>query len=108
MIRTEISAGVCGFHTTVLADSPDSQNVTLEITSDCENIRALADSLRAPIDAYQEIGHGFEGVVHRAARASHSSNCAGCVVPGGIFKSVQAAAALALPAEASIRIERMP
>ncbi len=106
MIRTEISAGVCGFHTTILAHCEDGQNVTLEITSDCENIRRLAGALKAPIDAYQEIGHGFEGVVHRAARANHKSNCAGCVVPGGIFKTVQAAAALALPAEACIKIDR--
>ncbi len=106
MVRTEISAGVCGFHTTILAESADSQNVTLEITSDCETIRKLAASLKDPVDAYQEIGHGFDGEVHRAARVSHKGNCAGCLVPGGIFKSVQAAAALALPAEASIKITK--
>ncbi len=106
MIRTEISAGVCGFHTTVLADSADGQTVSLQIASDCENIRRLAAALTAPIDAYQEIGKGYEGVIHQAVRASHKANCAGCVVPGGIFKSMQAAASLALPAESCIRIER--
>jgi hypothetical protein len=106
MIRTEISAGVCGFHTTVLAHSEDGQNVTLEITSDCETIRRLAEVLKTPIDAWQEIGHGFEGVVHRGVRAHHKSGCAGCVVPSGIFKSVQVAGGVALPAPASLTIER--
>ena len=105
MIRTEIQAGICGFHTSVRAFSDDSQNVSLEITSTCEKITALAGAL-GPIDAYQEIGDGFDGVVLMAARNHLKGCCAGCIVPSGIFKTVQVAGSVALPAPLSITIER--
>jgi hypothetical protein len=107
MIRTTISAGVCGFHTTVRARSDDQQFVTLEIESDCQKIQGLAGSLKQPIDSYQEIGDGFNGVVMRAALAHLRGCCAGCAVPSGIFKSVQVAGGVALPAPVSFAIERV-
>ena len=106
MIRTTINAGVCGFHTTVAARSDDMQMVSLQIASDCEKIRGLAETLKNPIDAYQEIGDGSEGVVLRAARSHLKGCCAGCAVPSGIFKSVQVAGGVALPASVSIAIDR--
>jgi hypothetical protein len=106
MIRTTISAGVCGFHTTVEARSDDMQMVSLQMASECEKIRGLAEALTAPIDAYQEIGDGFDGVVLTAARAHLKGCCAGCAVPSGIFKSVQVAGGVALPAPISMTIER--
>ncbi len=106
MIRTTIRAGVCGFCTEVTARSEDGQNVSLEIASDCEKIRGLAESLKSPIDAYQEIGDGFDGVVLTATRAKLKGCCAGCAVPSGIFKTVQVAGGVALPASVSIAIER--
>ena len=107
MIRTTINAGVCGFHTTVTARSDDMQMVSLEIASDCEKIRGLAEALKNPIDAYQEIGDGSDGVVLKAARSHLKGCCAGCAVPSGIFKSVQVAGGVALPSPVSITIERV-
>ena len=105
MVVTDIQAGICGFRTTVRARSDDMQNVTLEIESTCEKISALAARL-GPIDAYQEIGDGFDGVVLTAARVALKGCCAGCAVPSGIFKTVQVAGGVALPAPISITIER--
>jgi hypothetical protein len=96
MIRTEIQAGICGFQTTVRAKSDDSQNVSLGIVSTCDKITALAGAL-GPIDAYQEIGDGFDGVVLTAARNHLKGCCAGYIVPSG---------SVALPAPLSITIER--
>ena len=107
MIRTKINAGVCGFHTTIGALSDDQQMVSLEIQSDCEKIRGLAGALTDPIDAYQEIGDGADGVILSAARTRLTGCCAGCTVPSGIFKSVQVAGGVALPAPVSIMIERI-
>jgi hypothetical protein len=107
VIKTAIKAGVCGFRTTVIARSDDMQNVTLSIESDCEKIEGLAEGLSAPIDAYQEIGAGFDGVVYKAVLAGLKGCCAGCVVPSGIFKSVQVAGGVALPAPVTIDIERV-
>lgn len=105
MVRTTINAGICGFTTTVLAQSEDMQNVTLSIESDCENISRLAQEL-SDVDGYEEIGAGFDGVILRTVRKSVKGCCAGCVVPCGIFKSMQVAAGLALPAPCSIDIQR--
>lgn len=105
MVVTKIAAGICGFHTTAHARSDDMQNVTLEVTSTCEKISAMAAGLGI-IDAYQEIGAGFDGIVLTAARATLRGCCAGCVVPAGLFKTVQVAGGVALPAVASITMER--
>ena len=101
-----IQAGVCGFTTTVTADSPDDQMVTFGIETDCQKIAGLAQALIGKeIDGYDEIGAGFDGVVMTAVRATLSGCCAGCAVPVGIFKSLQAAARVALPKEVTITME---
>jgi len=105
MIKSIVKAGVCGFVTTIVADSQDSQNVSFQIESDCDKITELASGLPV-VDAYSEIGAGFDGVVHERVKAVMRSCCSGCVVPCAIFKSMQVAAGLALPAECSIEFER--
>jgi len=102
-----VQAGVCGFSTTVTADSPDDQMVTLEMETDCQKIAGLAEVLRGKaIDGYDEIAAGFEGVVMTAVRSNLSGCCAGCAVPVGIFKALQAAARVALPRDVAITMER--
>lgn len=105
MTKATISAGVCGFTTTVEAVSDDMQNVSFRIESDCENIKRLADGFPA-VDGYNEVGAGFDGVILRSVRDTLKGCCSGCVVPCGIFKAMQVAAGLALPAPASIDIIR--
>jgi len=102
-----VQAGVCGFATTVTADSPDDQMVTFGIETDCQKIAGLAEVLKGKeIDGYDEIAKGFDGVVLSAARASLSGCCAGCAVPVGIFKAMQAAAGVALPRGVTITMEK--
>ena len=43
--NVEIDAGICGFRTTACVSSEDSQNVKLDIATNCEKIRELSDSL---------------------------------------------------------------
>ncbi len=106
VIKTMIQAGICGFTTTVRARSENLQNVTLEMESTCDKIRMLAAALKEPVDAYQEIGDGFDGVILRTVRTHLKGCCAGCVVPSGIFKTVQVAGGVALPASISFIIEK--
>jgi hypothetical protein len=102
----KIVAGICGFKTAVQADSPDDMMVTLDIQTDCEKVAALAQKLAdKEIDGYAEIGAGADGVVLTAARETLLGCCAACVVPCGIFKSVQVAARVALPKDISISME---
>jgi hypothetical protein len=105
MVITEIQAGVCGFRTTVRGRSDDLQNVTIEIESTCEKIAALAADIKT-VDAYAEIGAGFEGMIQTAVRNRLRGCCAGCVVPSGIFKTMQVAGGVALPAPISITIRK--
>ena len=105
MIKMTINAGVCGFTTTVTAESDDMQNVSFHVESDCENIRKLAANLPV-VDGYEEIGLGFDGAIYRVVRENLRGCCAGCVVPCGIFKSMQVAAGLALPAPVSMDIKK--
>jgi len=101
-----IHAGVCGFVTEATANSPDQQHVEFAITSPCEKIQGLAGILPV-VDAYAEIGAGFEGEFHRAVRSALSGCCSGCAVPIGLFKAMQVAASLALPASVSMELERV-
>ena len=100
-----IEAGVCGFQTTVAADSPDEQMVTLTVETDCEKIQGLADALAGrAIDAYEEIARGSNGVVLTTTREQLIGCCAACAVPVGIFKSLQIAARVALPRDVKVTL----
>jgi hypothetical protein len=103
--RATINAGVCGFTTEVTATCEDSQNVSFVVTSPCEKIQALGAALPT-VDAYAEIGAGFDGQVLSTVRAHLGGCCAGCVVPAGVFKAMQVAAKLALPAPISMQLDR--
>ena len=100
-----VQAGVCGFATTVTAESPDEQMVTFSIETECQKIAGLAEALGGKeYDAYDEIHGGFDGAVMGAVRASLSGCCAGCVVPAAVFKSLQVAARVALPRDVEIKL----
>ena len=99
-----IDAGICGFKTKVNAHSEDNQFVSFEIESDCEKIINLAEKLnkKTPVDAFQEISPQSESTILQVTQSVLKGCCAGCVVPVGIFKSMQVAAGLALPKDISI------
>ncbi len=103
MTKTVIDAGICGFKTAVKAVSEDGQNVTLEIESDCPDIRRMSESLEQ-IDAYSAVfGKMTESPVYKLG-AEYCSHAA-CPVPMGIIKTLEAACSLALPRDVSVSIE---
>ena len=104
----EIEAGICGFRTTASVASPDDQNVSFAVQTDCEKVRQLGDllSVQGPFDAFQEIGTLPGSAVMQAARSVLTGCCAGCAVPVGLFKAMQVAAGLALPNDVLIRLTR--
>lgn len=103
--KVTVNAGVCGFTTTVVATSDDMQNVSFQIESDCDSIVRLAEAMPV-VDGYAEIGAGFDGAIHEVVRGTLRGCCSGCLVPCGIFKAMQVAAGLALPAPVSMEIEK--
>lgn len=103
--RVTVHAGVCGFVTEARATSEDRQHVEFRVASPCEKIQGLAQRLPR-LDAYADVGAGFEGEFHRAVWASLSGCCSGCAVPVGLFKAMQIAAGLALPRAVTMDFER--
>lgn len=104
-VNATIHPGVCGFVTRLIAISDDDQMVRFNVDTPCENIQGLAARL-TEVDAYAELGAGFQGELHQAVQASLKGCCSGCVVPAGFFKAMQVAANVALPQDISIQLER--
>jgi hypothetical protein len=121
MAKAEIQPGVCGFTTLVDANATGEDTVALTITTQCELVRRLAQTLpenaiipgkatTSPnsdwndcviLDAMQVIATGY---------VASTSHCAGlhaaCPVPVGIVKAVEVAAGLALPKDVCIKVSR--
>jgi hypothetical protein len=104
MVTVKINAGVCGFITTVQADSEDLQNAQLKITSDCPNYKILEQEL-TEADAFKECFSKLgEGEIYKAC-AKYCKHAA-CPVPSGIIKAVEIACELALPRNVLFEIEK--
>jgi hypothetical protein len=104
--KATIEAGVCGFVTEVTATCEDGQHVSFSITTPCEKIGRLSETLPT-VDAFAEIGSGFEGRVFTAVRSCCEGCCSGCAVPVGVFKAMQVAAGLALPRPVTIQLSKV-
>jgi hypothetical protein len=101
--QSTIAAGICGFTTQVAAEADDNMQVTLQITTPCPRIRTLSENLGkdGPLDALNELTPGASRIL---GDATSQGICLGCVVPCGIFKTMQVAANLSLPANVQMTI----
>jgi len=104
MATCEINAGICGFSTTVEATDSGKWKICLKITSDCPNIQKLAEEL-VEINALDEIAKRAKSTKTYEIAAKHIPHCS-CIVPSGIIKAVEVAAGLALPKNATIKMEK--
>ena len=106
--KVNIDAGVCGFHTSVIATSQDGQFVKFSIETGCDAIRSLADAIKEKdmVDTFIEISPANKSLVLTTAQSILKGCCAGCAVPVGIFKAMQVAAGLALPKGINIKIAK--
>jgi len=104
MIKASVTPGVCNLATTVEVDSVDGMNVTITIESDCPQVQALAAEL-TEANAFQEVGRPVRGSRVLELAAAHRLHTT-CLVPMGVLKAMEAAVGMALPGEASVRLER--
>jgi len=104
LVVSDICAGGCGLKTTILADSGDGQNVSLEFRSECPDIIALSESLKE-VDAYSSCFGPIKDSPVYILASQHCSHT-GCPVPMGIIRTLEAACGLALPHEVSIKIRK--
>jgi hypothetical protein len=105
-VRADIDAGICGFHTSVLAEAESMRKVKLTIETECAQIAKAAEQL-PEMDMLEELkaglGHGHVyGVLSGCVR--HVT----CPVGSGILKAAEASAGLALPKDVSIKLTKVP
>ncbi len=98
-----IDGGICGFQTRVVAEADEAFDVRLAIETDCPRVRSYTAGLSA-VNALAELALRHDATVLAAAREARHGACVGCVIAAGIYKTMQAAAGLALPAESRIAI----
>jgi len=101
-----IDAGVCGFHTTVVADSPDKRHVTFAIETECDVVARLVAALEElqPIDVYGEVDKRKESVILATVVETMAECRKSCAVPLGIFRAMQVVTGLALPKDVHIEV----
>lgn len=102
-----IHAGICGFTTRVRAEADESYQVRLTVESDCEKVQAYGVELasKMPLTAFDELRLGSEGAIIGTAKRHLRGCCSACVTCDGVFKAMQVAAGLALPAQVEIELE---
>ena len=89
MTRVIVNPGICGFTTTIEVDTVAKQRVKVVITSDCEMVTKLGESL-TEVDPWEALkqGQALSEYVH-----------ATCPVPIAVLKAIEAEAELALPCD---------
>lgn len=104
MAIVEVVPGICGFRTRIVSVADELCNVTLEITSDCQHIRQIAERL-TQVSALDELGSAITDTATYRTAASCRTHAA-CPVPVGILKAIEVAAGMALPADVQISIRK--
>jgi hypothetical protein len=105
MVEVNVNPGVCGLNTIIKVNSEDMQNASVEITTECPNVKAMEHDLKEVdgyIECFSKLG---DSQVYEAAR----KNCrhAACPVPSAIIKGLEVACGLALPKDVEIRISNI-
>ncbi len=104
--RSVIDAGVCGFHTTVAADSPERRHVSFAIGTGRDVVARLvaAPEELQPIDVYGDVDKRKESVILATVVETVAECRKSCAVPLGAFKAMQVVTGLALPKDVRIEV----
>jgi hypothetical protein len=99
-----VNPGICGFHARIVAEADEAFDVSLTITSGCEHIQQLAQQL-TQVSPLQELRMPMPATsVYQAAGACKLH--VACPVPSAIWKAVEVAAGLALPADVAFTVKK--
>lgn len=94
MTKVEIKPGACGFLVTILATKVEPKRANVAIQTECEQVNEMA-SMITHLTVQDILGFPFaEDVVYEAAKKVIRH--AGCPVPCGIIKTVEAELGLAV------------
>jgi hypothetical protein len=103
MTRVKVNPGVCGLITDIEVNKTDRRRVSINITSNCENIKQLSAALKE-LDMRDIMKPRVECEIHKQAASCPLH--AACIVPEGIIKAAEAELELALPRDAGIHFEK--
>jgi hypothetical protein len=102
MTQIKIEPGICGMPTVIEVDTAGKFAVTIKITSECEKVLSMSNSL-----SYIKVGDALKphvsSLVYKCA--AEYNLCASCVVPAGILKAVEVESGLALPRPVTITFQ---
>ena len=102
MTKVKVNPGVCGFVTSITAESEDGEEAVVKVASGCESIRKMMEDLGNTFDPIEVcLTRQGTGVFYDYA-GEHFPVHAACPVINGILKCIEAECSLALPADASI------
>lgn len=105
MVKVDVNPGICGFITVIKVESEDMQNATIQLETQCPNIKPMVDELKT-VDAYEECFSktGDSKVFELSQKyCRHPS----CPVPSAIIKGIEVACCLALPKDVEIKITKV-
>jgi hypothetical protein len=104
MATVKINAGICGFQTMVKLSSTDDQNIIINMTTNCPNLKPMAEELHE-VNSYTEC---FAKIGESSVYQLGKKYCKhpACPVPAGIIKGKEVEGKLALPKNVEISIEK--
>ncbi|MCR6544462.1 DUF6951 family protein [Dehalobacterium formicoaceticum] len=103
MAEACISAGICGFETTVSVEDLGDYQFKLKFITKCPNIPKMAADIET-VNVMDELFKKGESKVLNAA-VKHLPHVS-CPVPSGTLKALEVTAGMALPKDASITIKK--
>lgn len=102
MTRALVNPGICGMVATIEIVKSSKYMVRMNITSDCEMVTKMRESL-AQVDLREALKAQVYSQVYRYA--SQCRICASCPVPMAILKTIEIEAGLALPQSVFVHFE---
>ncbi len=102
MTKVTVDPGICGFITTIEALKVAKRRIKIVITSDCEAVSKLGESL-TEVDLWEIFKKHLDSEIYKGASRCQLHGT--CPVPAGILKAIEVEAKLALPRDATIRFE---
>lgn len=105
MTKVKINPGVCGFITSVTAESEDGMEVTVQVKSGCKAVMQMMSELGDTFDSFDVcLKKPGENEFYQYASKNFPGHAA-CPIVAGITKAIEAECKLALPRESSITFE---
>lgn len=104
MAKGIINGGACGYSSVIEIKEKDSKTVSVDISSNCPNIKKIAKELKE-VEPFKELFSDLLSTLTYRIASKYISHPS-CVVPSGILKTIEVQSGLSFPQEANIKVEK--